>query len=126
MCFIIQKALLSGRGSSSWVGQTGWIRTTSTKIYQGWDNVLRKGLELPDGMTGVWVVNHFRAILDLIYRSLQKFDDVYGLEAATTDWLDTLEQQTYLLDQATSMLSHLSEEHQEKLVTWIEQEAQRG
>ena len=45
---------------------------------------------------------------------LQKFCDVYCLEAATTDWLDTPEQQMYLLEQAAVMLPHLSEEHQRR------------
>lgn len=111
------------------LGGSDWVDTNhiyqDLGVYEGRYNVLRKGLELPEGMTEVWVANHFRAILDLIYRSLQRFDDVYGLEAATTDWLDTPEQQTYLLEQAALMLPHLSEAHQGKLVAWIEQEAQR-
>ena len=111
------------------LGGSDWVDTNhiyqDLGVYQGLDNILHKGLQVPDDMTEVWVANHFRAILDLIYRSLQRFDDIYGLEAATTDWLDTPEQQTYLLEQATLMLPHLSHEHQEKLAAWIEQEAQR-
>lgn len=111
------------------LGGSDWVNTNHIYndfgIYEGRETVLAKGLELPEGMTEVWVANHFRATLDLIYRSLQKFDDVFGLESATTDWLDTPEQQQYELELAGMMLPHLSEERQVKLAAWIDAEAKR-
>ena len=94
-------------------------------VYEGRANVAKKGLVFPAEMTEIYVANHFRAILDMVYRSLQEFDKIYNLHGATVDWLDTLEQQHYVLDLAAQMTPYLSEAQQVQLNNWIESERTR-
>ena len=58
-------------------------------------------------MQRVYIANHSRAILDLLYRSLHRWGRVLNLTGATTDWLDTKEQGEQLLEQATMLESSL-------------------
>ena len=82
----------------------GDIETTSIYgdlgIYEGRDRLVAQGLDIPAGMQGVYIANHSRAILDLLYRSLHRRGRVLNLTGATTDWLDTKEQGEQLLEQA--------------------------
>ena len=70
-------------------------------IYEGKDRLVAQGLDIPASMQRVYIANHSRAILDLLYRSLNRWGRVLNLTGATTDWLDTREQGERLLEQAT-------------------------
>ncbi|WP_043562507.1 hypothetical protein [Actinomyces israelii] len=91
-------------------------------IYNGKDSLLAKGLEIPGQTASVYVANHFRAILDMVYHSLTHYRRVYNLTGATTDWLDTPEQQQYVLEQATRMTPFLPQESQQHLADWVSKE----
>jgi hypothetical protein len=95
-------------------------------VYEGRDRLLDKGLDIPADMTEVYLANHFRAMLDLLYRSLSRHGRVLNLTGATTDWLDTPEQQEFVLAQATRMADLFDEDAQRALAAWIEGERQRA
>jgi hypothetical protein len=95
-------------------------------VYEGRDRLLDKGLDLPANMTEVYLANHFRAVLDLLYRSLSRHGRVLNLTGATTDWLDTPEQQEFVLVQAIRMADQFDADTQRALATWIEGERQRA
>jgi hypothetical protein len=88
-------------------------------VYEGRAQLVAKGLTVPVGVTEVYVANHFRAILDLVYRSLRRYGRVLNLRGATTDWLDTPEQQQYVLDQAARLSDVLDEPQRQALAAWI-------
>ena len=94
----------------------------SLGIYEGLGNLLQRGLELPDGMTEAYVANHTRAILDMLYGTLHRHGKIYNLIGAATDWLDTLEQGAFLLDQAELLLPHFPGRPGQELQTWIDGE----
>ena len=95
-------------------------------IYEGRDRLLDKRLEIPPGMNEVYLANHFRAMLDLLYRSLRRHGRVLNLTGATTDWLDTAEQQEFVLVQATRMADQFDADTQRALAAWIEGERHRA
>lgn len=107
-------------------GDTEEINTVpiygSLGIYEGLGNLLQRGLELPDGMTEAYVANHTRAILDMLYGTLHRHGKIYNLIGAATDWLDTLEQGAFLLDQAELLLLHFPGRPGQELQTWIDGE----
>ena len=94
-------------------------------VYEGRANVAKKGLVFPEEMTEIYVANHFRAILDMVHHCLTTYGKIYNLNGATVDWLDTKEQQHYVLDLAAQMAPHLSEAQQVQLNNWIESELAR-
>jgi hypothetical protein len=67
-----------------------------------------------------YAANHFRAILDMLYKSLKKHGEIVALKGATEDWFDSDEQKRLLLDKAEEMIPHLSEREQLELRNWIE------
>lgn len=92
-------------------------------IYEGRDRLVAQGLDIPAGMQRVYIANHSRAILDLLYRSLRRWGRVLNLTGATTDWLDTREQGERLLEQATLLEPAFHPAAQDELRRWIADEA---
>ncbi|OLO87561.1 hypothetical protein [Actinomyces naeslundii] len=92
-------------------------------IYEGRDRLVAQGLDIPASMQRVYIANHSRAILDLLYRSLNRWGRVLNLTGATTDWLDTREQGERLLEQATLLETSFHPAAQEALRCWIADEA---
>ena len=88
-------------------------------IYEGRDRLVARGLEVPADMEQVYLANHFRAILDLLYRSLTRWGQVLNLTDATTDWLDTRQQGEFVLEQATKLEPHFPPAVQDELRRWI-------
>lgn len=68
--------------------------------------------------TQVYIANHSRAILDLLYRSLNRWGRVLNLTDATTDWFDTKEQGEQLLEQATLLELFFRPAAQDALCRW--------
>lgn len=89
-------------------------------VYEGKDRL--SGLEIDPNIQEVWIADHFRAILDMLYRSLKRYDQVHGLRGATEDWLDTPEQKEFLLAQAARLSDWLTPAQQAALKTWIDYE----
>lgn len=92
-------------------------------VYEGKDRLLAMGLAVPSETREVYLANHTRAILDLLYRSLTRWGRVLNLTGAATDWLDTYEQGVFLLEQAEHMAPHFPEAAQDELRRWIGGEA---
>ena len=84
------------------------------------------GLDIPEGMAHVYAANHFRAILDMLYRSLIRHHKVIALAGATEDWLDSQEQKEFLLEKAAEMLPFLDKGQKANLRKWINQERPPG
>ena len=93
-------------------------------IYEGRDRLVAQGLvDIPASMQRVYIANHSRAILDLLYRSLNRWGRILNLTGATTDCLDTKEQDERLLEQATLLEPHFDPAPQEELRRCIANEA---
>ena len=107
----------------------GSAEVDTTPIYGGWgvyegkDRLQAMGLAVPSEVREVYLANHTRAILDLLYRSLTRWGRVLNLTGAATDWLDTYEQGVFLLEQAEYLAPHFPEAVQDELRRWIEEEA---
>lgn len=118
-----------GYDNPSQVTLGGSTEIDTTPIYSGWgvyegkDRLLAMGLAVPSEAHEVYLANHTRAILDLLYRSLTRWGRVLNLTGAATDWLDTYEQGVFLLEQAEQLAPHFSEAAQDELRRWIEGEA---
>lgn len=91
-------------------------------VYECSTTMRKAGLSIPAHISAVYAANHYRAILDLLFRSLQLHHKVIGLIGATEDWLDTNEQKEFLLQKATDMLSFLSPIDAAELQKWIDKE----
>lgn len=91
-------------------------------IAEGKHRLLCRGLHVPMDMPAVYLANHTRAILDLLYRSLTRHGRVLNLTGATSDWLDSRQQGSDLLEHATRLLPHFPPSGQASLRRWIEQE----
>lgn len=91
-------------------------------IYEGKDRLLGMGLCLADGISEVYIANHFRAILDLLFHDIRLFGRCDTLKYATSDWLDTQEQKDLLLAKAALLLTAFEEKNQQALRDWIETE----
>ena len=92
-------------------------------VYEGRERLLAKGLNIAPEIREVYVANHYRAILDLLYESLTHYGRVYNLTGATGDWLDTPEQRRFVLEQATRMAPYVDEESRIQLEQWVKKEA---
>jgi len=92
-------------------------------IYEGKDRLLRKGLTVSDDIAEVYLANHFRAILDLLWHSLRKYEVVLNLTGATDDWLDTPEQKELLLSKALLLSGVFTGRAKRSLDAWIEKES---
>lgn len=95
-------------------------------VYEGRERLLRKRLSVAPSITEVFIANHYRAILDMVFHSLTRYGRIYNLNGATVDWLDTKEQQRYVLKHAALMAPHLSEPTRARLAAWIESERARA
>jgi len=91
-------------------------------IYEGKKRLVQMNLHIDDDISEVFIANHFRAILDLLYYDLKKFGRADTLTGATYDWLDTPEQKALLLSKALLLQKIFNEKETEALFKWIEQE----
>jgi len=91
-------------------------------VYEGRERLIGKGLVIQPDIKEVWIANHSRAILDMLYESLTTYNAVYNLNGATEDWLDTLEQKEFVLSQAKRLTPVLTDRQRDALNKWIEYE----
>ena len=92
-------------------------------IYEGRDRLAAQGLDIPTSMQQVYIANHSRTILDLLYRSLNRWGRILNLTGATTDRLDTRQQGEQVLEQATMLKPPFHPATQNELRRWIADEA---
>lgn len=91
-------------------------------IYDGTDQIRLKNLDIDSSIKEIWIANHFRAILDMLYRSLKLTSEVHGLRGATEDWVDTPEQKDFVLSQAALLNDWLDDTQKVALAEWIDYE----
>jgi hypothetical protein len=91
-------------------------------VYEGRSRIVAMGLDVSPSIHEIWIANHFRAILDMVHRSLRRYGAVYNLNGATEDWLDTAEQKNFVLAQAARMADSLTPGQRAALLAWIDYE----
>jgi hypothetical protein len=75
--------------------------------------------------TKIYSANHFRAILDMVYRYVFVWHQ-YPYAIELEDWLDTEEEKKAILKKAQEMAIVLAPEDKEKLTAWIEKQRLPG
>lgn len=93
-------------------------------VYEGRARLLAQGLEIDDEITEVYVANHFRAILDLLFYYLKRFKRADPMIGATNDYIDTKEQKELVLSKALLLSDVFINEARESLLKWIDSERQ--
>jgi hypothetical protein len=88
-------------------------------VYEGKNRVVKMGLRLDASVEKVFIANHYRAILDLLYGSIAEYGKVYELTGATDDWLDNEKQKMFLLKMAAKMRGVFDGEKKDALERWI-------
>lgn len=94
-------------------------------VYEGRQQLTTQGLTINPAITEVYLADHTRAILDLLYQSLARTGHVYNLTGATTDWLETHQRGQLVLQQAARMAPRFPEAAQAELQRWISSERQQ-
>jgi hypothetical protein len=92
-------------------------------IYEGKNCLADSGLDVDSDISEVYIANHYRAILDMLYRSLKKYGEVYNLSGATNDWLDTDEQKALVLSRAKLLENLFDGKASVALQNWIAAES---
>ena len=87
-------------------------------IHECSEELRRRGVIVPDGMP-VYSANHYRAILDMLYDSIEKGQVPQYL--AIDDWLDTEEQKKEFFRILDRFLSNCSPSEKELVSSWIKQ-----
>jgi len=80
----------------------------------------RRGLRAQGEIS--YSANHFRAILDRLYRVLKNGRYPDFIQGNSEEFLDTEEEKHILLEKAKMMLLHLSLNESEMLLNWIKKE----
>ena len=88
-------------------------------IYEGIVMVKKLGLIISPEITEIYIANHFRAILDMLYKTIKKYGREIGLQCATDEFLDTTEQKEEVLSQSLKMKPYLTVPEQLELDKWI-------
>jgi hypothetical protein len=87
-------------------------------IYEGGDILRKMGIESGSGM--IYIANHYRALLDLVYASIARYGKVLNLAGATDDFLSTEEQKKIFLNMTNKMETMFdSRERKAALVHWV-------
>jgi hypothetical protein len=69
-----------------------------------------------------YAANHFRAILDRLYRVLRDGRYPSYMQGDSENFLDTREEKEFLLEKSITMLPHLNLKEGELLQRWVEKE----
>ena len=86
--------------SSTWREYPGRLHQGAGAIGSGQEHLEHQGLVVPPDVGEVYVADHVRAVLDLVYRSLTRWGRVRNLVGATTDWFETYEDGVTVLEYA--------------------------
>lgn len=108
-------------------GRNGKVDTNAVwgnfGVYPCKQALARRNLQ---GGEHAYAANHFRAILDLLYESLQKNRFPGYLQGASEEYLDTPEQKSLLLEKARILFPFLSSKQRELLDRWLKAEQEPG
>ena len=85
-------------------------------IHECSDILRGRGISFPDGVQ-VFSANHYRAILDMLARSISKGN--VPLHLAISDWLDTEEQKSILFSFLDQFSHRFSPPEQKMIASWI-------
>lgn len=91
-------------------------------IFDDTDTFLKKKIILKTKK--IFIANYYRAILDLLYFSLSKYEDVLNLNCATDDYFDTEEQKQLIIEKINFANTHISPKAVLNLKKWIDRELQ--
>ena len=91
-------------------------------IYEGKKSLEAKRLYIAPDIKEVYIANHFRAILDLLFFYIKETGRASRVQYATGDWLDTPEQKELLLSKALLLQNAFEGKNKETLLRWIETE----
>lgn len=91
-------------------------------VYEGKSKLIQSGLIVGADIERVYIANHFRAILDLLYYSLKKYGEVHNLSGAANDWLDTQKQKELLLGKAEQLSDIFDGKSLVALLNWVDGE----
>lgn len=91
-------------------------------VQEAKSRVENSGLKVASNITEVWVANHMRAILDMVFAEITIQGEVKFARNSTTDWLGTVEQKNSLLRHAVKLEPCLNQEDQQALHKWINEE----
>ena len=75
-----------------------------------------------DKSGNVYVADYFRAILDLIYEGLMKYEKIFHLNCITHDYLDNDEQVVLVVAKSRLLEKYLNENQTRELDRWIRNE----
>ncbi|MCL2311245.1 MAG: hypothetical protein FWC41_04465 [Firmicutes bacterium] len=103
------------------------INTESTGfIYNGYGVCEGKKHLLNVGLIvdkpNVYVANHCRAILDMVYDCLYKYNAIYNLTGALDDWFDKETDIQEFISRCSEMKNFVDEEKKNKLEKWLASE----
>ncbi len=85
-------------------------------IHECSDILRKKGISIPQGVK-VYSANHYRAILDMIYRSVSAGGIPYHIDI--DGWLDSEEQKKTLLHLIDRYLPKFSPSEKDRVFSWI-------
>lgn len=85
-------------------------------IHECSDTLRGKGVFIPQGVKA-YSANHYRAILDMIYRSISSGSIPYHLDI--DEWLDSEEQKKTFFELLDQYLPEFSPSEKERLISWI-------
>jgi hypothetical protein len=91
-------------------------------IYEGRERLRKMRLPLPRNVKNIYIANHYRAILDLIYHSLVRYEDILALNGATWDWLSNENQREFLFSKVVFLFPALSTKAKRNLLKWMNYE----
>lgn len=91
-------------------------------IFERSEVLRNKGVPLPNSLP-VYTANHYRAVLDMLYRWIS--DNQYPAHLEIDAWFDTPEQIAYLMEKTKALYPFLTSTQQTLLTRWIESNTPR-
>jgi hypothetical protein len=89
-------------------------------IYEGSNAMKEKNIILKED--SVFIANYYRAILDMVYEGLFKYEKIYHLNFITDDHLDNKEQVMEVINRVVLLEKHLNQNQKTELKRWIHNE----
>jgi hypothetical protein len=77
------------------------------------------------GVKEVYIANHIRAVLDMLFDSLCECNEIYNLTGAVGDWFDKESDRNELISKCNMLTNVLSGENKSALTRWLLKEKAR-
>jgi hypothetical protein len=89
-------------------------------IFEGKESLLK--IRLTVERPYVYVANHCRAVLDMVYDCLNKYNAIYNLTGALDDWFDRDEDKLKVIEKCSIMKNFLDDRKASVLENWLKKE----